>query len=153
MIKVMHIAQSAGGVERYLYMLLSNIDQSQCENILVCSNDYSVDKFQNITAAIEKVDMCREISLKKDLKAAGQVKKLIKKYKPDIVYMHSSKAGMIGRLAAWNKKIKKVYNPHGWAFNMVSSGKKRIVYRMAEKIMAPFCNKIIAISDFEKNLH
>ena len=43
-----------------------------------------------------------------------------------------------------------VYNPHGWAFNMRCSDKKRAMYTAIEKMAAPFCEKIICISDAEK---
>ncbi len=37
---------------------------------------------------------------------------------PDVIYMHSSKAGALGRLADIGFKNIVLYNPHGWAFNM-----------------------------------
>lgn len=38
----------------------------------------------------------------------------------------------------------------GWAFNMRCSAKKKAMYTAIEKIAAPFCDKIICISDAEK---
>lgn len=75
---------------------------------------------------------------------------MIKKYNPDIVYAHSSKAGAIARVADIGLKNHCVYNPHGWAFNMRCSDKKRAMYTAIEKMAAPFCEKIICISDAEK---
>ena len=49
----------------------------------------------------------------KDLK---EFKKIVKEVKPDIVYLHSSKAGALGRLAVNGNKIKMFYNPHGFSF-------------------------------------
>lgn len=43
---------------------------------------------------------------------------IYKKYMPDVIYMHSSKAGALGRLADIGFKNIVLYNPHGWAFNM-----------------------------------
>ena len=37
--KVLHIAQAAGGVDRYLQSLLKYFDREKFENVLVCSND------------------------------------------------------------------------------------------------------------------
>ena len=85
-----------------------------------------------------------------DLKSIAEVRKLIKKYNPDIVYAHSSKAGAIARVADIGLKNHCVYNPHGWAFNMRCSDKKRMMYTAIEKIAAPFCEKIVCISDAEK---
>lgn len=65
-------------------------------------------------------------------------------------YAHSSKAGAIARVADIGLKNHCVYNPHGWAFNMRCSDKKRMMYTAIEKMAAPFCEKIICISDAEK---
>lgn len=85
-----------------------------------------------------------------DLKSIEKVRKLIKKYKPNIVYAHSSKAGAIARMADIGLKNYCIYNPHGWAFNMRCSKKKRMMYIVIEKVAALFCDKIICISDAEK---
>lgn len=73
--------------------------------------------------------MVREINPLSDLKAILHVRKLIKKYKPDIIYCHSSKAGAIGRIADLGIRNKIIYNPHGWAFNMECGNKKKMLYR------------------------
>ena len=93
--------------------------------------------------------MKREIGIN-DFKAAWKIRKIIKKYNPDIVYAHSSKAGAIVRIANIGLKSKCIYNPHGWAFNMRGSKIKQLIYAIIEKIMVPFCDRIICISDYEK---
>lgn len=148
-IKIMHIAQAAGGVARYLHSLFKYMDKDKFENILVCSYDYKEEDFKDVVDVFEQIDMQRSIG-GQDLKAAKAVRKLIKKYNPDIVYSHSSKAGAVARLANLGIKNKSIYNPHGWSFNMRCSNKKLLMYKTLEKIMAPFSDKIICISDAEK---
>lgn len=147
--KIMHIMQSAGGVAEYVKELLDN-NKNSYENVLVVSNDYKNNK--EIREKCNKyyfVDMVREISIIKDLKAVFAVRKIIKKEKPDIVYLHSSKAGAIGRIALWfNKKVKIIYNAHGWYFN-ADIGKKKIIFQIIEKILAIKTDKIVAISNSE----
>lgn len=146
----MHIVQSPGGVERYILMLLKNMDLSKYDNILVCSFDYDKEKFKDIVIAFEQLDMVREISLKKDIFSIINVRRIIKKYNPDIVYMHSSKAGAIGRIANIGLKNKSIYNPHGWAFNIDCTKIKKNIYCYIERLLAHLCTYIIAISDYEK---
>lgn len=148
--KIMHIVQSPGGVERYIQMFLKYIDTEKYENILVCSGEYEQSYYEKYTSAFEYVDMVREINPLSDLKAILHVRKLIKKYKPDIIYCHSSKAGAIGRIADLGIRNKIIYNPHGWAFNMACGNKKKMLYRWIERFLACFTNCIIAISDYEK---
>ena len=148
-IRILHIAQAAGGVDRYIRMLLKYLDKEMYENILVCSQDFHESDYIGVTDFFEQIEMFRDIGWH-DLKVIKNVRKLIKKYAPDIVYAHSSKAGAIVRIADIGLKNYCVYNPHGWAFNMRCSKKKRAVYTAIEKVAAPFCDRIICISDAEK---
>lgn len=150
-IRIVHIIQAPGGVERYIQMFLDNIScYNNFENILICSNDYLKNKYVDRVVAFENVNMVREISLKEDVQAIIKVRKFIKKYNPDIVYCHSSKAGAIGRIANIGLKNKTIYNPHGWSFNMECGIAKKRIYIAIEKILAMFTDKIIAISQYER---
>lgn len=148
-IRILHVAQAAGGVDRYIRMFLKYLDKEKFENILVCSQDFHEEDYRDLVDSFEQVEMTRAIG-SSDLKAIKEVRALIKKYNPDIVYAHSSKAGAITRVADIGLKNHCVYNPHGWAFNMRCSAKKKAMYTAIEKIAAPFCDKIICISDAEK---
>ena len=148
-IRILHVAQAAGGVDRYIRMLLKYLDKEKFENILVCSQDFHEEDYRDLVDSSEQVEMTRAIG-GNDLKAIKEVRTLIKKYNPDIVYAHSSKAGAIARVADIGLKNHCVYNPHGWAFNMRCSAKKKAMYTAIEKVAAPFCDKIICISDAEK---
>lgn len=148
-IRILHIAQAAGGVDRYIRMLLKYLDKGKFENILVCSQDFREEDYRDLADSFEQVEMTRAIG-RSDLKAVKGVRALIKKYNPDIVYAHSSKAGAIARVADIGLKNYCVYNPHGWAFNIRCSAKKKTMYTAIEKVAAPFCDKIICISDAEK---
>lgn len=148
-IRILHVAQAAGGVDRYIRMLLKYLDKEKFENILVCSQDFHEEDYRDLVDSFEQVEMTRAIG-SSDLKAIKEVRALIKKNNPDIVYAHSSKAGAITRVADIGLKNHCIYNPHGWAFNMRCSAKKKAMYTAIEKIAAPFCDKIICISDAEK---
>ena len=151
MIKVMHIAQaSVGGVERYLYSLLKSMDSSKYENVLVLASANGSEKFIDVSTAIEFVGADRNISLLSDLKATRELRRLIKKHNPDVLYLHSSKAGALGRLANLGHKNVSVYNAHGWSFNIKCGAFKRNIYALIERILGHFCTHIIAISKFEK---
>lgn len=143
------MAQAAGGVDRYIRMLLKYLDKEKFENILVCSQDFNREDYDGLVDSFEQIEMNRAIGVS-DLNSIKEVRRLIKKYNPDIVYAHSSKAGAIARVADIGLKNHCVYNPHGWAFNMRCSDKKRAMYTAIEKMAAPFCEKIICISDAEK---
>ena len=150
-IKIMHIVQSPGGVARYLSMYLKYSDKNRFEHILICSLDYNMEKMESLVEHIEYLSRGRQISIINDAKGIWAIRKFIKKYMPDVIYAHSSKAGALGRLADVGFKNIVLYNPHGWAFNMndISAIKKK-VYALIEKVLSYKTDMIIAISAWEK---
>ena len=148
-IRVLHVAQAAGGVDRYLRLLLKYLDKDKFDNVVILSQDFKRTNYEGLVSAFEQVEMTRAIG-KKDLIAIHKVRHFIKKYQPDIVYAHSSKAGAIARIADIGIHNQCIYNPHGWAFNMRISNKKKILYTLIERIAALFCKKIICISEAER---
>lgn len=86
---------------------------------------------------IKVENFVREVSPYKDLKALNEIKKIEKKVKPDIIHLHSSKAGVIGRIAFNGKKVPVFYTPHGYSFLMRdTSVVKRLIYWWIEKIFS-----------------
>lgn len=146
-IKIMHVAECAGGVDRYLRSLVKYIDHNKFENVMVLSQLYRQEDYMELADKVEIINMSHGIGIKA-LLSAKKVRNLIKQYEPDVVYGHSSIAGAITRLANIGLKSKCIYNPHGWCFNM--QNRKKNLYILLEKMMAPFCEKIICISDAEK---
>ena len=86
---------------------------------------------------IEVKNFTRNIDFKKDIKALKEIKKIVKEEKPDIVHLHSSKAGILGRIGIHDRRIKMFYNPHGFSFLKMDDSKlKRFMYKTIEKVTA-----------------
>jgi len=150
-IKVLHVFEPYfGGVPKYVETLLKYTDGNQIENIVVCSQRYNSEKISQFTKKIYHVDMVHKPNAVKDLLTIKKLKNIISINKPDIVYAHSTKAGFWARIVGISSGCKIIYNPHGWAFNMQQSTKKKKLYKWVEKILAHFCDKIVCISDAEK---
>ena len=147
-IRVVHIAQASGGVACYIEMLLKHLDKNKYENILICSQDFDVEPFKPLVKHLDVVEMNRKIT-GRDTAVVWKLFKLLWRYRPDIVYCHSSKAGAVGRMAALFAPGKVIYNAHGWAFNMKVHKRVRWFYRFVETRLASFCKRVICISNFE----
>lgn len=80
--------------------------------------------------------------------------KSVFKEKPEIVHLHSTFAGVIGRVALILmrpiRRPKIVYCPHAFSFLMQSSSKKRKLYSLIEKFLSNFTDAIICVSEYEK---
>lgn len=149
-IRVLHIVEAAGGVERYLETLFKYTGHNKVENILICSQNYDYEKMKHLADRVIVIKMAHQIDSKVDIKSVRAIRHYIKQIKPDIIYAHSSKAGALARIADLGINNKVIYNPHGWAFNMQQSSKKKEMYKWVEKVSAHFCDKIVCISDAEK---
>ncbi len=96
-------------------------------------------------------EMKREVNFKQDRIAYQKIKEIIADFKPDIVHTHASKAGAIGRLAAYNMKVPLIYHTfHGHVFHSYFGSLKTSIYKNVERYLAKKSSKIIAISDIQK---
>ena len=96
---------------------------------------------------VEFPDLVREISPWHDLKAYFALKNYFKKHKFDVVHTHSSKAGIIGRLAARAAGVPVVvHTVHGQAFHPYQSCLKNRLYIFLERFAAGYCDKIYAVA-------
>jgi glycosyltransferase involved in cell wall biosynthesis len=123
---------------------------------------YLLDKPYSITPIIP--DLQREISPWKDLKALYYLSKIVWRFKPDIIHTHTAKAGFIGRMAGiiYNVltlrsnvnnpyvKIRLVHTFHGHVFNNYFGRIKTWLYVVIERLLAKFTDKIIVISQSQK---
>lgn len=88
----------------------------------------------------------------KDMAATRQIYDLLRSLKPDLVHVHSSKAGLLGRIAARVAGIPSVFTAHGWAFAEGVSWKRLLVAIPSELLASGLCNRIITVSDVDHAL-
>ncbi|MGF6899190.1 glycosyltransferase involved in cell wall biosynthesis [Paraburkholderia sp. GAS348] len=74
--------------------------------------------------------------------------------RPDVVHLHSTFPGFIGRplLRVLRFKGVVVYQPHGWSFEMDVATPLRTLYLNMERLLQWWCNKIICLTNFEYSL-
>lgn len=95
----------------------------------------------------------REIKFFLDIFALFSLIKVIVKVKPDVIHLHSSKAGTLGRLAAlllWKKKV--VYTPNAASFLRTDIGyKKKWFFSIIERFLYKYTpGKIVSTAESEK---
>ncbi len=95
--------------------------------------------------------LMRRIDPVKDAKAVYGLYRLIKTEKPDIVHTHTSKAGIVGRWAAWLAGVPAVvHTPHGHVFFGHFGKKASRLFLLIEKITAVVSHRIVALTEGEK---
>ena len=108
------------------------------------------DYFDKRIHLIEVKNFGRAISLTKDFKAFAEVRSIAKRVKPDIIHLHSSKAGALGRVALNGRKTPIFYTPHGYSFLMENyKPMKRRLFKLIEWVCAKFNCTTISCSKGE----
>ncbi|MBU4463314.1 MAG: glycosyltransferase family 4 protein, partial [Proteobacteria bacterium] len=98
--------------------------------------------------------LVRRIHLFYDLKAFFALIKILRYEHPDIVHTHTSKAGIMGRWAAFLTGIPVIiHTPHGHVFWGYFGRCKTLFYIILEKLTACITDKIIALTEQEKKDH
>lgn len=113
-----------------------------------CS-DYIVQKLG--IHAIKISEMMRSINGYNDVVAYEKIKSIIKRYKPDIVHTHASKAGVLGRQAAISCGVPVIVHTfHGHIFNSYFNKYVTATFKRIEQYYAKRTSAIVAISDIQK---
>ena len=96
-------------------------------------------------------EMKRKIDPSQDIAAYKKIKNIIKEFQPDIVHTHASKAGTLGRLAAFSCKVPKVVHTfHGHVFHSYFGIATTTFYKNIERYLAKRSDAIVAISEKQK---
>ena len=97
---------------------------------------------------IETPHLIRPLQPLRDLLCRRDLRRLIRDWKPDVVHTHSSKAGILGRLAAWKERVPcVVHTIHGLAFHPYQAKWRNAIYIVSERLAAKRCHRIICVAD------
>ena len=96
--------------------------------------------------------LVRELHPLADARCYAELRRLIRAVDPDVVHTHSSKAGILGRLAAWHEggragRRAVIHTIHGPPFHKYESAAKNALYKAAERFAARRCHTIVSVAD------
>ncbi|MDR0338151.1 MAG: glycosyltransferase family 4 protein [Planctomycetaceae bacterium] len=92
--------------------------------------------------------LIRNISLWHDIAAYWEIKRTLREFRPDVVHTHSAKAGILGRIAAWNLGVRVViHSVHGAPFYPFQNYLVREFYKYCEYGAARYCHAMISVAD------
>ena len=93
-------------------------------------------------------ELVRAIRPRTDLRAYRALRASIRKLGPEVVHTHSSKAGIVGRAAAWDERVPAVvHTVHGLPFGPSESPLKNQLYIGLERWAARRCHAIVGVCD------
>jgi glycosyltransferase involved in cell wall biosynthesis len=155
-IKVLHIITRliVGGAQDLALSIGSELNKDKFDVTFVCGpQDFceEMPKKWDINVTVLPY-LVKEINPLKDFLALINLLSFIKKHKFDIVHTHTSKAGVLGRIAAKLAGVPVIlYSPHGSIFHSIYYGPKTIfLLSRIENFVASFTDRIINCADNER---
>jgi len=151
--KILYIITKSGvgGAQKYVTDLTENLDKELFETNII----YGGKDLKWLSNEVRPWFLFYN-----DLSATIEIIKNLNKYKPDILHLNSSKAGVIGSLAVFiynlksKNKVRVIFTAHGWVFNPTntSSTLARLAYIFLHQISALFQDEIICVSEYDHKL-
>jgi glycosyltransferase involved in cell wall biosynthesis len=93
-------------------------------------------------------ELVRAVRPGTDLRAYRRLRQAFRRLRPDVVHTHSSKAGIVGRAAAWRERVPAVVHTiHGMPFGPFESAARNRLYIALERWAARRCHAIVSVCD------
>jgi glycosyltransferase involved in cell wall biosynthesis len=98
--------------------------------------------------------LTREVDPVKDAQALWQLIRLFRREQPALVHTHTSKAGVIGRVAAWLARVPViVHTPHGHVFYGHFGPFRSWLFLQIERVLSLLTDRMIALTEAERQDH
>ena len=157
--KVLHIItrMNTGGPAVFLDHLTNAMNDLGTQSTIAygyCeSNETDFAQTHKLSAPLLKINtLHRSLSLIDDLRSFRRLRRIIKEIKPDLINTHTSKAGVLGRLAAKSvsRKLPVVHTFHGHLIYGYFARYKSWVFTVVEKIMGKYTDAAVAVTSETK---
>jgi glycosyltransferase involved in cell wall biosynthesis len=147
-IQIITLGHELYGAQRHVIDLCLSLQAEGHEVILLIGNAGKMEEYAQAIGIKTYVlkHLKRAIHPYHDFAGVLELIQLFKELKPDLVASHSSKAGILARIAAWWLKIPNTFTVHGWSFAEGSGVVARKTYQVIEKLTGLISDKIIVIA-------
>jgi glycosyltransferase involved in cell wall biosynthesis len=145
---VLHVAQPVdGGVARVVTDLVRAQAAEGLRPVVLCPSGQLAESAAAAGAEVLAWSAGREPSARIHREAA-QVARAARELRPDLVHLHSAKAGLAGRLAL-RGRVPTVFQPHAWSFEAVSGRTAALALRW-ERHAARWADRVVCVSEDER---
>ncbi len=143
------------GVQRAMLAILDQLDRDRFEPHVICRGPGPLTEElaarQIAWHAVPELD--RPIWPLKDYRAYCSLRNLFRRHRFQLVHTHSSKPGLLGRLAARHERVPiTVHHVHAFAFHEFSSSLQTLVYSAIERSAAQLCDHMLFVNHEERTL-
>jgi glycosyltransferase involved in cell wall biosynthesis len=142
-----------GGAQGNVYDLISQFYKDYQVHLATGSHGPLTEDVSLLGVPVHIIpNLTRNLQFFNDLIAVKECVSLIKTIKPQIIHAHSSKAGVIARIAGKICHVPTVFTAHGWGFSPNTPKIRQKLALIAEKSLAPLANRVICVSANDSQL-
>jgi glycosyltransferase involved in cell wall biosynthesis len=135
-----------GGAQTSVTSLLPELAQRFDVTVAASGPGPVVEAVRNAGARYVPLRLMRRDVSWRDPLALLELFVLCVRLRPHIVHAHSSKAGVLGRLAAWFARVPvRIFTAHGWAFAQYDEPVARF-YLLLDRLVRPLTTRIVCVS-------
>jgi glycosyltransferase involved in cell wall biosynthesis len=147
-------AEPIGGVQIHVRDLAVTLKrQGHAPSVLVGGEGAFVESLRAAQVPVEVLPhLTVPISPLGDLRALREIRIALRRQSPDLVALHSSKAGILGRIAARSLGLPALLTAHGWNFTPGIAPVAAAVYRQIERMAGRISTRIITVSEYDRRL-
>lgn len=143
-----------GGAQKVVYYLAAGLNREKFAVTVACGPGGELVGWLKKLPAVKVIELdClkREISPLKDALCLLQLYRLFKSGGYDIVHCHSSKAGILGRLAAYLAGVPKIFfTAHGWGIGEWQPFLLRRLFILAERLAGRVNTRVVSVSEYDR---
>lgn len=150
-IKVLYLITKSnwGGAQRYVYDLATSLDTTIYEPVVVLGGNGELVEQLHV-AGVRTITLAsaqRDISIQKEVRFLGELFSIVRKERPDVLHVNSSKAGGVGCFVGRLLGIRRViFTAHGWAFNEDRPKWQKIIIAYLHWLTIMLSHQTIAVS-------
>lgn len=144
-----------GGAQTHLIQLANHFCLHHDVYVIVGDRGPMIEQLDARAKVVVIEHLVGPIDIKQDILAIKALAQFFSKVQPDVIHLHSSKAGTVGRIAhliSKSRGARVIFTAHGWAFTEGVKPVKKFIYLMIEKLMSRITDSIICVSKFDEEL-
>jgi glycosyltransferase involved in cell wall biosynthesis len=158
-LRVCHVVThlDVGGATEVALNACAHVSKDWSESVLLSGSGGDAEAESREHAAELGVDvetvpsLARAINPVLDVRAALDLRRIFRSWRPDVVHTHSSKAGIVGRWGARRERVPVVvHSVHGWSFHDHMPRWNRALYVRLERLAARGTDRIITVSTLDR---
>lgn len=138
-----------GGAQKYVYDLATSLPKDKYQvKVAAGGSGILIERLKEAGIEVTSINpLSNKVNVRKDAATFGQLWKIIRHERPDVLHVNSSKAGILGALIGRMLSVPKIiFTAHGWAFNEERPWHQRVAIKFLHWLTIILCHTTIAVS-------